>query len=124
MFLKNIFFKLILSFKYAFKGIFFTIKTQQNARIHIFITLIVLFLGIVLKISNQEWCIILICIGLVFSLEMINTAIEQIIDLVSPNYNKLAGYAKDVAAGAVLVVAIISVIVGIIIFLPKIILLL
>jgi len=112
--------KFILSFKYAFRGIYFTLRTQLNAKIHIFVALIVIFLGFLLKISNIEWCIILICIGIVLSAEIMNTAIEQIVDLVSPEYNKLAGNAKDAAAGAVLILAICSVIIGIIIFLPKI----
>ena len=90
-------------------------------KVHVGISVFVILLGFLFHISTFEWLICILCIGLVFSSEMFNTAIEAIVDLISPQRNHLAGKAKDIAAGAVLVTAIMSIAVGIIIFLPKII---
>ena len=84
-------------------------------------TLFVIVLGFLLNISLSEWFICIILFSSVISLEIVNTAIETVVDLVSPNYNELAKRAKDLAAGSVLIAAIASAIIGIIIFLPKII---
>lgn len=73
-------------------------------------------LGFVFKITSTEWCIILLCCGLVLSLEMVNTAIEHLVDLVSPDFNEKAGLIKDLSAGAVLVAAILSAITGLVIY--------
>lgn len=94
-------------------------RTERNMRIHLTFTVLVIIFGWILRISNTEWLLCLLCFGLVFTAEMVNTAIENIVDLVSPQQNKLAGKAKDIAAGAVLVSAIISACVGLIIFIPK-----
>jgi diacylglycerol kinase len=88
-------------------------------RIHLTFTVLVIIFGWILRISITEWLLCLLCFGLVFTAEMVNTAIENVVDLVSPQQNKLAGKAKDIAAGAVLVSAIISACVGLIIFIPK-----
>ena len=85
-------------------------------KVHIVCALIAMITAYVLNISLTEWCIILICIGIVLSLEIINTAIEALVDLVEPNQNSMAGKVKDLAAGAVLVFSIISAIIGIMIF--------
>ncbi len=106
---------LLKSFSYALNGIKISLK-QRNMKIHIVCALIVIALGFYYAISTTDWCILLLCIGSVISLEIINTAIEYVVDLVSPNYNELAGKVKDLAAGAVLVFAIISAIVGCVIF--------
>lgn len=113
--------RLLNSFKYAGKGIIETFKSEKNMKIHIFMTLFVIVLGFLLNISLSEWIICIILFSSVISLEIVNTAIETVVNLVSPNYNELAKRAKDLAAGAVLIAAIASVIIGIIIFLPKII---
>lgn len=94
-------------------------RTEKNMRIHLTFTVLVIIFGWILRISITEWLLCLLCFGLVFTAEMVNTAIENIVDLVSPQQNKLAGKAKDIAAGAVLVSAIISACVGLIIFIPK-----
>lgn len=88
-------------------------------QIHLIIALLVVVAGFVFTISLTEWMLCLLSFGLVMGAEMINTSIEQVVDLVSPTKNIIAGRAKDIAAGAVLVTAIIAAIVGIIIFVPK-----
>jgi diacylglycerol kinase (ATP) len=111
--------KRIKSFGYAAKGIRTVLKSETNMKIHAIIAGLVIIFGIIFKISPNEWLICLLCFGLVFSAEMFNTAIETIVNLVSPETNPLAGKAKDIAAGAVLVSAIFSATVGLIIFIPK-----
>ena len=113
--------KLKNSFKYAFCGIITALKKEQNMKIHFTIAILVIIAGIILKISTIEWIICIILIGIVISLELVNTAIEQAVDIAMPEINEKAKIAKDVAAGAVLMVAIISLICGLIIFIPKII---
>lgn len=113
--------KLINSFKYAFKGIGSSLKSERNMKIHFTMMVLVIIAGILLNISMWEWIICFILFGLVISLEMVNTAIEIVVDMVSPEYNLKAGHVKDIAAGAVLVNAIVAFIVGLLIFLPKII---
>lgn len=108
-------------FKYAFNGIFFAVKTQANVRNHIVVAVLVISAGFVFKINPVEWVFIIFAIGLVLASELFNTTIESLVDIVSPTYNEKAGLVKDVAAGAVLIAAVISVIIGAIIFLPKII---
>lgn len=112
--------KRIKSFGYAGRGIRTVFTTETNMKIHILIAILVLVGGFTFRISAIEWIACLLCIGLVFGMEMINTSIENIVDLVSPDYHPLAGKAKDIAAGAVLLCAIISVIVGLLVFAPKI----
>ena len=111
--------KRIRSFGYAGRGIRVVFGTEPNMKIHIVIALLVIICGFIFSISMTEWMICLLCIGLVFGMEMMNTAIENVVDLASPNLHPLAGKAKDIAAGAVLICAIVSVIVGLLIFLPK-----
>lgn len=112
--------KRILSFKYAFNGIVNALKSEVNLRIHLVIACLVVIAGLFFRISHAEWFACLLCFSIVIPLELINTAIEHIVDLISPNHHPLAGKAKDVAAAAVLVSAIFSVIVGVLIFTPKI----
>lgn len=111
--------KRLLSFKYAFKGIITLIKSQANAKIHLFATILVVLCSFLFQVSAIEWCMLIICIAAVFSAEAFNTALEFLTDLVSPEYHPLAGKVKDVAAAGVLIVAIGSFIVAVIIFLPK-----
>ncbi len=113
--------KRILSFKYAFNGIAYIYKTQHNAWIHTVFMFVALTLNIILKINSTEWVAILIVMSMVLVSEIFNTAIELIIDFISPEYNKIAGIVKDVAAGAVLLTVFFAVAVGGIIYLPKII---
>lgn len=111
----------IISFKYAFQGVFSAIKTERNLKIHISIMILVIIAGIFLKISKMEWIICIILFGLVIGGEMLNSAIETVVDIAMPEINPKAKFAKDVAAGAVLIFAISSAIIGLIIFIPKII---
>lgn len=112
--------KLIKSFKYAFEGVGFAIKNNQNFRVHFFLALLAITLGFILKISLLEWSILTIVITLVLALEMLNAVTEEIIDFIASDYRKEAKFVKDVGAGMVLVAAIGSVIVGAFIFLPHI----
>lgn len=109
-----------IGFRYAWKGITHLIRTQRNARIHLAIAAIVIIAGYLLDISTTEWLIVTVCTGMVFSAEIFNTAVEYLTDLVSPGYNKTAGTVKDLAAGAVLVAALAAAGAGLIIFAPKI----
>jgi len=111
--------RLIKSFGYALTGISYTVKTQMNFKIHITAIIAVLFTGWYIQLNSSEWLWIILAIGLVLVAELLNTAIELLVDLVSPEFNVQAGKVKDVAAGAVLVAAVISVCIGAIIFLPK-----
>lgn len=108
------------SFGYAFKGLAYFFRTQHNTWIQLVIAAIAVALGFYLKISSSEWCWIISCIGFVFVAELFNTAIETLTDLVSPDYNEKAGRVKDVAAGAVLIASITAAVVGLMIFIPKI----
>lgn len=109
----------IRSFGYAFEGIYYTLRTQRNMRVHAGIGLVAAILGLWLGISTVEWAVLLVMMALVFSLEMMNTVIEAIVDLVTGTYHPMAKIAKDVAAGAVLVAAIFAVGVGLFLFLPR-----
>lgn len=117
---KNKFAKLIFSFKYAFEGIITSFKAERNMKIHVFIMLFVILSGFLLKISKQEWIICIILFSIVIAGELFNTAIETVVDIIMPEQNEKAKIAKDVSAGAVLVLAIGSAIIGLIIFIPKI----
>jgi diacylglycerol kinase (ATP) len=111
--------KRIRSFKYAFNGIKKLLITQHNSRIHLFVAILVVIAGFLLNISKTEWLFVLFAIGFVFAAELFNSALESVVDLVSPEYQKKAGDAKDFAAGAVLIAAIASAVAGLIIFTPK-----
>ncbi len=110
------FYKRIVSFKYAFRGIFYLLKTQHNAWIHLLATFVVVTGGIYFSLDTTEWILLTLTIGVVFAAEAFNTAIELLVDKVSPEHNKTAGMIKDLAAGAVLIIAIVAVIIGILIF--------
>lgn len=109
------------SFKYAFSGIISAYKDEQNLRIHTVIAILVLIFGVFLKLSRFEFIICLILIGLVLMTEFINTSIENLVDLVTLEKNPYAKIAKDTAAAGVLIFAMMSSIIGLLIFIPKII---
>ncbi|HEY5537550.1 MAG TPA: diacylglycerol kinase family protein [Acetobacterium sp.] len=113
--------KLRKSFSFAIAGVKYTLKTQPNMRVHLGLAFIAIMAGIVFQISSSDWLALVIVISFVFILELINTAIETLVDLYTIEYHHLAKVAKDTAAGAVMVAAGMSVCVGLIIFLPKII---
>ncbi len=108
----------IESFRYAFSGMGYMLRTQRNAWIHSAATLCVLVLGVWLGLSHIEWAIIALTIGLVWMAEFVNTALEAVVDLASPDIHPLAKVGKDVGAAAVLVSAITSVVVGLLILGP------
>jgi diacylglycerol kinase len=108
--------KSIKSFQYAFKGIWFFFKEENNAKIHLLASIVVVALGFFFKISIEEWLWITLAIGIVWMAEAFNTAIEKLVDLVSPGYNKQAGEIKDLAAGAVVFAATVALVIGILIF--------
>lgn len=110
--------KRMSSFVFAGKGVAHTFRTQPNAKIHAVAAVVVVAAGWWLDVAAGEWCVLLLAIGLVWVAELANTAIEHLTDLVSPGYHELAGRAKDSAAGAVLIAAAISILAGIIVFLP------
>ena len=112
--------KLINSFKYAIEGFISSFKTERNMKIHISSMIIVILLGVYFKLTAIEWCLIAIVIALVICAELFNTAIETVVDMVSPEKNPKAKLAKDISAAAVLSFAIGAAVVGIIIFVPKI----
>jgi diacylglycerol kinase len=112
--------KRLQSFGFAIKGLKTLFQTQANARIHAIAIVVVTALSFYFKLETWEWCSIVIAFVMVLSAEAVNTAIEFVVDLVSPQYHPLAGKAKDVAAAAVLITAMGAVVIGAIIFLPKI----
>ncbi len=113
--------KITRSFGHAWNGIQFCYKTQMNFGIHLLLLLLVIIAGFLLKISNTEWLFIIICSMLVLALELINTAIEHLCDLITKDIHPAIKIVKDVSAAAVLIAAAGSALTGIIIFLPKII---
>jgi diacylglycerol kinase len=112
--------KFINSVKFAIQGIRSFILTDRNGRIEIIFAVVVIILGAFLSISTVEWLIVIFCIGLVISLEMVNAAIEKYCDMVTTAYHPVIKIIKDVAAGAVLTAALISMVTGLIIFIPAI----
>jgi diacylglycerol kinase (ATP) len=112
--------KRIESFGYAFHGIRLVFGHEPNMNIHLTISILVIISGFLFDISTTEWILCLICFGLVIGMEMMNSAIENVVDLASPELHPLAAKAKDVAAGGVLVCALTAAIAGLMIFVPKI----
>lgn len=112
--------KQLKSFRYALQGIWTFISTQPNAWIQLSVAAIVILAGFFFRINQGEWCWLLVCIGLVLSFEAMNTAVEFLSDVVQPGYHEGIRKVKDIAAGAVLIIAIISAIIGLIIFTPHI----
>jgi len=113
--------KRLLSFRFATKGILWMFKTQHNSRIHVIAAILVVISGFVFRVSYGEWCILILAIGLVLAAEAINSSIENLVDLINPDFNDKAGKIKDLAAGGVLLAAIAAALAGLLIFIPKII---
>ncbi len=105
-------------FQFASEGLLYAFRTQRNFRVHLAAAFAVIILGAWLRLPRQSWAILALIIGLVLTAEMINTAAEALVDLTSPEYHPLAKLVKDLMAGAVLIVALISVIVGLLILGP------
>ncbi len=108
----------ILSFKYAFEGIVAALKEEPNLKFHFLAGILAIILSFILKISRQDWMIIIFLIGFVIAVELTNTAIETVVDAFTDKEHPGAKLAKDISAGAVLIASITSAIIGMIIFLP------
>ncbi len=106
------------SFGYAFAGLTYVLRTQRNFRIHLTVAVLVISLSLYEGLSWLQWALVTICIALVLIGEMMNTVIEAVVDLASPQYHPLAKVAKDVAAGAVLLTAFASIFVGLMVLGP------
>ena len=104
--------------KYALNGIRLYLK-ERNAKIQISMAIVYSIIAFILEFTYKEWCIVLVCFAMVFTAEAINTAIEHLVDLVSPEYNEKAGKVKDIAAGAVFISAIFTGIIGVLLILNK-----
>jgi len=113
--------RLVKSFGYALNGIVLVLKKEANFKIHILAAVVVITAGFIFNIDFTEWIAVTICIVLVLSLELINSSIEHMLDVLSPKYNKKVKFSKDIAAGSVFIAAVGAIVVAGIIFIPKII---
>jgi diacylglycerol kinase (ATP) len=111
--------KLLKAFWFAFNGFKICLSSEINFRIHVVAAIVAAAAGICLKLSVAEWLVLAVCIALVLITEMINTAAEMLCDLFSKDFNPLVRKIKDTAAGAVLIAALLSVVCGALIFMPK-----
>ncbi|MGE6412822.1 diacylglycerol kinase family protein [Planococcus kocurii] len=111
--------KFLRSFRFATAGIVTAFKREQNIRFHLVAAIIVVLAGCLTRISHVEWFVVILLIAGMLALEMVNSAIERVVDLATTDFQPLAKQAKDMAAGAVLVFAVASAIIGLLIFLPK-----
>ena len=116
--MKSFFVSRVHSFRHAFRGWFYALRTQRNAWIHSVVATVVLILGIWLRLSSTDWAILILTIAMVFAAEFMNTAIEAVVDLASPESHPLAKIAKDVGAAAVLVAALAAILIGLLILGP------
>ena len=112
-------FSLARAFSCAGSGFVFALRTQRNMKIHVVIAIVAVVLGLALEIDAASWAAIIVCIAAVFAAECFNTALESVVDLVSPTYHELARRAKDCAAAGVLVFAFAAVVVALVVFVPR-----
>lgn len=106
------------SFRYAFAGWWYVIRTQKNAWIHALVSVVVIVLSLWLRLAPHDWAVILLAIGMVWTAEFLNTALEAVVDLASPTQHYLARVGKDVGAAAVLIAALASILIGLLILGP------
>jgi diacylglycerol kinase len=111
--------KLTTSFKHAYDGVVYVVGRERNAQIHFVVSLAVIALSIWLQLSLFQWVLVLLAIGLVFTSEMLNTVVELLVDLSTQEFHPLAKHAKDVAAGSVLLMAVVSAIIGFLVLGPQ-----
>jgi diacylglycerol kinase len=109
---------LLKAFRFAFSGLWYALRTQRNMRIHLAVASAVIIAGFWLGLSADQWAVLALTSGLVLLAEMVNTVVETLVDLVCPEYHPLAEIVKDVMAGAVLLMAIIAVIIGLLVLGP------
>lgn len=107
------------SFRFALNGLLLLLKNEHNSRIHILAAIIAIVMGIIMKLDHYEWSLLIIVIGAVFLTELLNSSIESLADLIDPEWNELIMGAKDYSAAAVLISAIVAIVVGGLIFIPK-----
>lgn len=107
------------SFGHAYEGILTGVLEERNMKIHCVMAGLVVFFGLLLHITAAEWCVCFVLFGLIMGLELVNTAIEAVVDLVTKEYHPLAKRAKDTAAGAVLIASVMAAVTGLIIFIPR-----
>lgn len=110
--------RLFKSFKFALKGFSSLVKKEQNFRIHILLSIVVVFAGLYFKIAIWQWCLIILLIATVFVLEMVNTVMERLMDMLKPRIHAYVREIKDIMSAMVLVAAVASLIIGLIIFVP------
>ena len=110
--------KFIASFVYAFRGLWYALRTQRNAKVHVTIAILAIVMGLALRISAVEFAMVFVAITGVFMAELFNTVFELCVDLASPEYHPLAKVAKDMAAGGVLLSAMLSIVIGLLVFGP------
>lgn len=109
------------SLAFAFDGLKHAYKNEQSMTVHIIITVLVIICGIIFRLNSLEWIAVVFCIGIMMCLELVNTSIEAVVDLVTEKYNEKAKVAKDVAAAVSVMFSFTSIIIGLIIFIPKVI---
>lgn len=109
---------LLKSFRFAINGLFLACRTERNMKIHFFASVVVIMAGAFFSVSKTEWAFLFTMITLVVALEAVNSALERVVDMVTSEYHDLAKQAKDIAAGAVLLAAMSSVVIGVLIFWP------
>jgi diacylglycerol kinase len=107
------------SFRFAVNGLLLLLKNEHNSRIHLLAAIIAIIMGIIMKLDHYEWSLLVIVIGAVFLTELLNSSIESLADLIDPEFNELIMRAKDYSAAAVLISAIVAIVVGGLIFIPK-----
>ena len=110
---------LIASFRNAFAGLEYALQTQRNARIHLAITIVVLAFGLWLGLGLEQWCLIILAIGMVWMAELSNTVLENVVDLLRPEYDPVARTAKDVKAAVVVVAGMAAVLIGLLVMGPE-----
>lgn len=104
---------------FALHGLMFLFRKERNARIQLSVAILAISGGILLRISRTEWLIIILCVGMVFTAEALNTSIEKLTDLLHPGWDEKAGRVKDLAASAVFIISVTSAIIGLLVFAPK-----
>jgi len=107
------------SFRNAFRGLRKAFAGERNLRIHLAAAFLCILLGIILRLDLLRWCLIFTAIGLVFTAELVNTAVENLVDMITDEYSRKAGMAKDIAAAAVLVAAVTAAVLGVLVFGPS-----
>lgn len=112
--------RLINSFKYAGEGLLHSIKKEKNFQIHCVVAILAIASGCFFSLSKVEWMVIVLCVGMVLAFELLNTAVEQVCNMVQPGFSPAVKIIKDVSAAAVFLVVVMAVICGAVIFLPKI----